>query len=80
MYVPGCDRRSSGVFIGWLAAVTVGAEVVDLGMVVSFGKGLFVEAGPVQLLSSAKITTKYKSDRVCLPSAMKFFIEVISWK
>jgi hypothetical protein len=67
------------VFVGKLAAVAVGAEIVDLGMVVSLGKGLFVEAGPTQLLSSAKITTKYKSDRVCLSSAMKFFIEVISW-
>jgi hypothetical protein len=47
-------------------------------MVVSLGKGLFVEAGPAQLLSSAKITTKYKSDRVCLSSAMKFFIEEVS--
>jgi len=49
-------------------------------MVVSLGKELFVEIGPAQLLSSAKITTKYKNDRVCLSSAMKFFIKVISWK
>jgi len=68
------------VFVGKLAAVTVGAEIVDLGMVVSLGKGLFVEAGPAQLLSSTKITTKYKSDRVCFLSAMRFFIEEISRK
>jgi hypothetical protein len=69
------------VFVGKLAAVAVGAEIVDLvGMVVSLGKGLFVEAGPVQLLSSAKITTKYTSDHVCLSFAIKFFIEEISWK
>jgi hypothetical protein len=66
------------VFVGKLAAVTVGAEIVDLGMIVSLGKTLFVEAGPAQLLSSAKITTKYKNDRICLSSAMKFFIKVIS--
>ena len=63
------------MFVGKLTAVTVGAEIADLGMVVSLGKGLFVEAGPAQLPSSAKITTKYKSDRVDLSSAMKFFIE-----
>ena len=68
------------MFVGRLAAVTVGAEIVDMGMVVSLGKGLFVEAGPAQLLSSVKITTKYKSDRICLSSAKKFFIEEISWK
>jgi hypothetical protein len=67
------------VFVGKLAAVAVGAEIVDLGMVVSPGKGLFVEARPAQLLSSAKITTKYKIDRVCLSSAKKFFIEEVSW-
>jgi hypothetical protein len=68
------------VVVGKLVAVTVGAEIVDMGMVVSLGKGLFVEAGPVQLLSSAKITTKYTSDHVCLSFAIKFFIEEISWK
>ena len=68
------------MFVGKLTAVTLGAEIVDLGMVVSLGQGLFVSTGPAQLLSSAKIATKYKSDRVCLSSAMKFFIEVISWK
>jgi hypothetical protein len=69
------------VFVGKLAAVAVGAEIVDLvGMVVSLGKGLFVEAGPAQLLSSAKITTKYKNDRVCFSCAKKFFIEEVSWK
>jgi hypothetical protein len=66
------------VFVGKLAAVTVGAEIVDLGMVVLLGKGLSVEAGPAQLLSSAKITTKYRSDRVCLSSEMKFFKEKVS--
>jgi len=46
-----------------------------MGMVVSLGKGLFVEVGPVQLLSSARITTKNKSDRICFSAAKKFFIE-----
>jgi hypothetical protein len=68
------------VFVGKLAAVTVGAEIVDLGMIVLLGTGLSVEAGPAQLLSSAKITTKYRSDRVCLSSALKFPIEETSWK
>jgi hypothetical protein len=68
------------VSVGGLVAVTVGAEVVDLGMAVTLSKGLFVAAGPAQLLSSAKITTKYKSDRVCLSSAMRLFIEEVSWK
>ena len=66
------------MFVGKLAAVTVGAEIVDLGTVVSLGTGLFVEAGPAQLLSSAKITTKYRSDCVCLSSEMKFFKEKVS--
>jgi hypothetical protein len=68
------------VVVGKLAAEAVGAEIVALGMVVSLGKGLFVETGPLQLLSSAKITMKYTSDRVCLSFAIKFFIEEISWK
>jgi hypothetical protein len=68
------------VFVGKLVAVIIGAKVVGLGMAVSLGRGLFVAAGPPQLLSSAKITTKYKSDHVRLSFAMKFFIEVISWK
>ena len=70
------------MFVGKIVAVTasaetVSAETVDLGMVVSPGKGLFVEAGPAQL-SRAKITTKYKSDCVCLSSEMKFFKEKVS--
>jgi hypothetical protein len=72
--------RSSGVFVGRLAAVTVGAEIVGIGMVVSLGKGLFVGVGPEQLLSSARITTKNKAERLCLSSAKKFFMEEISWK
>ena len=67
------------MFVGRLAAVTVGAEIVDLEMVVSLGKGLSVEAGPAQLLSSARITTKNKSDRVRFSAAKKFFIEEVSW-
>ena len=78
MYFPGCDRRPSGVFVGRLAALTVGAETVDMGMVVSPGKGLFTEVGPAQLLSNARITTKYKSDRVCLSAAKMVFIEEIA--
>jgi hypothetical protein len=49
-------------------------------MVVSLGKGLFVGVGPEQLLSSARITTKNKAERLCLSSAKKFFMEEISWK
>ena len=66
------------MFVGRLMAATVGAGIVDVGMIVSLGKGPFVEAGPTQLLSSARITTKYKSDRVGLSSAKKFFIEEFS--
>lgn len=66
--MPGCDRRNSGVFVGKLGAVTVGAEIVDFGMVVSLGKGPFFEAVPAQPLSSTKTTKKYKSDGVCLSS------------
>ena len=58
----------------------IGAEIVDVGMIVALDTGLFVEAGPAQLLSSAKITTKYKSDPVCLSSARQFFIDEIVWK
>jgi hypothetical protein len=49
-------------------------------MVVSLGKGLFVGVGPEQLLSSARIATKNKAERLCLSSAKKFFMEEISWK
>jgi hypothetical protein len=63
------------VLVGTLVAVTVG-----MGIVASLGKGLFVEPGPVQLLSSARRITKNKSDRVCFSSAKKFFIEEFSRK
>jgi hypothetical protein len=63
-----------------LSAVIVSAEVVDLGIVVSRGKGLFVADGPTQLLSSANKTAKYKSDRVGLPFAMGFFMKAASCK
>ena len=66
------------MFVGRLAAVTAGAGIVDVGMVVSLGKGLFVETGLAQLLSSDRIITKYKRDRDCLSSAKKFFIVEIS--
>ena len=66
--------------MGRLAGVTVGDGIVDAGMMVLLGKGLFLDAGPAQLLSSAKKTTKYKSDRVCFSFAKNFFMEEISWK
>jgi len=61
------------VFVGKLAAVTVGAENVDSGMVVTLGTGASVEAGPAQLLSSAKTTTKYRSDQLRISSALRIF-------
>ena len=66
--------------IARLAAVTVGAGIVDMGMIVSIGTGLLVETGPAQPLSSAKITTKYKSGRVSFSSAKEFFMEEIPRK
>ena len=66
------------MFAGKLATVAVGAEIVDIGMVVSLGKGLFVEARLAQLLSSARITMINKRGHCCISSAMKFFIEKIS--
>jgi hypothetical protein len=63
------------VLVSTLVAVTVG-----MGIVVSLGKGLFVETGPAQLLTSARRITKNKSDRVCFSSAKKFFIAEFSWK
>jgi hypothetical protein len=72
-----------GVFVGRLAAVTVGAddlgaEFVAVGIVVTFSEGLSVEAGLAQLQRSVTITAKYKSDRICLLSARKFFMEKIA--
>ena len=64
------------MFAGRLAAVTVGAEIVEMETLVSPGEGLFVEAGLAQPLSSARIITKYKSDSDGLSSAKKFFISV----
>ena len=61
--------RSSGVAVDRLAAVTAGAGIVNAGMVVALGNGLPVETGPAQLVSSARITTKYKAERVRLSSA-----------
>jgi hypothetical protein len=85
--VTGGDVTAGAVTVG---AVTVGAEIVDaeivdaeivdVGMIVSPGKGPFGEAGPAQLLSSARITPKTISDRICFCSAKKYFIEEISWK
>ena len=71
--------RTPGVFAGRLAAVTVGAGIVVMGMVVLPGEGILDEAGPAQLLSSARVTIKNKSDRVCFLSAKRIFIEEISW-
>lgn len=68
------------MFVGKLAAVTIGAEIVDLGMVVSLDKRLFVEVGLAQLQSSAKKSTKYKRDRICLSAARMLFIEKVSYK
>jgi tetrahydrodipicolinate N-succinyltransferase len=61
------------VTVGARIGVPVGdGGIVEVGIVVSLGRGLFSEAGPVQLLSSAKMTTMYKSDRVGLPFAKLF--------
>jgi len=77
------------VFVGRLAEVAVGAgtvgagtvdgEIVDVGRIVAPGEGPFVEAGPAQLLSSTKNTTRTIIDRIGLSSAKKYFIEEISW-
>jgi hypothetical protein len=68
------------VFAGRLAAVTAGAGMADVGMVVALGKGLLVAAGPVHPPRRTKTTTKYKSDRVRLSSAKSLFTELISRK
>ena len=78
-YLPGCDRRAFGVFVGKLVAASTGAEIVDLGIIVSLGKALFVEVRLAHPQSRAKKSTEYKSDRICLSAARKIFIELVSY-